>query len=267
MAKIKALTLNPELRLLVQQLAYELKYAAKSLSKKEWLALFVKTLRGAGIKTVKPKINGIKSIGRYLSKKTKMYINNPKRVAVEDALRIKKTIAELPKNIRIKVKQFQTLSTKEKCESALVAAISLLIFFAAMGGMDAEGGLPDLDIKIGGIGFHRHWSSHSIVLGFGIEFALRFILLFLLAVYSQLPETHHSIWDSIRNIVQKTEKYGIAAVWMAVGAHLFKDASLFSGSTKPVVGLFGSHSMEFHQSFFATNAAVAEAIGIKSARI
>ena len=196
-----------------------------------------------------------------------MYINNPKRAAVEDALQIKKTIAELPKNIRTKVKQFQTFSKKEKCEATLVAAISLLIYFAAVGGMDAEGGLPDLDTKIAGIGKHRHWSSHSIVLAFGVEFALRFILLFLLAVYSQLPKTHHSIWDSIRNIVQKTEKYGIAAVWMAVGVHLFKDASLLSVRTKTIVGLPGSHSMKFHQGFLATNAAVAEAIGIKSARI
>ena len=145
----------------------------------------------------------------------------------------------------------------------MVTSIGLMIFFASAGGFDLEGGLPDQDLKFG-IGKHRHIFSHSVILGFGAEFVMRYVMLFLSIIYTKLPSSHHEIWDKMHEFIQKNKNLAIGAMWMGIGAHLLKDAGLFADKIKPYAGLPGSHSMSFHKGLFATNAAVAETIGVKS---
>ncbi len=191
---------------------------------------------------------------------------NSKRATISDCLKTRKTITQIPENIQLQIWQFRKLPIDKQCESAIVTVITLLLFFGVMGGLDAEGGLPDQDRRFG-MGKHRHILSHSIILGFGIEFAMRFVILFIQDVYSRLPQPHHKIWDQIESVIQKSKNVGIAAVWAGIGVHLFKDASLFSQRIKPYVGIPGSHSMQFHQNLFAANAAVAEVMGVSSIKV
>ena len=259
----QVIRLDKKLNHTIIELSQDLRHATKSLTKREWVELILKTASVAGHETIKTKIKALKNAGQYLSNKIRVYSRNPKRAATRDLLRTRKAIAELPENVRQGIIEFKKLSRNEQCESAIIATITLIIFFGSMGGFDAEGGLPDQDLKLG-IGKHRNIISHSIILGFGIEFAMRFVILFLLAIHSQLPSPHHKIWDKIESIIQKSKNLGIAAMWAGIGLHLFKDAGLFSKRIKPYAWLPGHHSMAFHKSLFATNAAVAGTISAGS---
>jgi len=260
---MQTISISKKTNKLIMQLAHEIKDASESFTKKQWLILILKIISLAGHDTFVTKAKSVKTLSKQLNKKIRTYKANPKRAFKRDALSAKKAISEFPNNIKSRVMQFQALPKEKQCESAIVSTIGLVIFFASAGGFDFEGGLPDQDLKFG-IGKHRHILSHSIILGFGAEFTMRFVILFLSAIYFRLPNPHHEIWDKIHEFIQKTKNIGIAAMWMGIGAHLLKDANLFAARIKPYVGIPGSHGMTFHKNLFATNAAIAEIIGIKS---
>ncbi|MBI4835607.1 MAG: hypothetical protein HY811_12410 [Planctomycetes bacterium] len=153
-----------------------------------------------------------------------------------------------------KLEGFYNLSREEKIEILAIVVLTLLVFFASAGGLDLEGGMPDLDITFLGIGGHRNIFFHSIIIGLGFEFLLRFVTHLINACYKHLPESHNKTWDVINNIITKSEKYSVMALWVGVGAHLLKDAKVFDGRIKPYAGLPGSHPMGFHKVLLASNA-------------
>lgn len=170
-------------------------------------------------------------------------------------------VSSLPQKARDGWREFQHLTFRQQREEIVLGTLSLLVFFGVAGGRDLEGGFPDSDIKLLGIGNHRNIFFHSIMAGMGIEFGIRFLGYFLEKCYRLLPQDHHPLWDELKQLGGKLTSRTIAAAWLGVGAHLVKDAAIFSEAIKPMTGLPGSMSMAQHQAALLANGLAAGAIG------
>lgn len=155
--------------------------------------------------------------------------------------------------------QFLKKTKEEKIELLAVGIMGLLIFYASAGGTDLEGGLPDSDLNAG-IGFHRHFISHSIIMGFIIEFLMRAGLEIINKSYKNLPINHHAFWDKTNQFLNKNRGVAIGAMWAGIGAHLIKDSGIFGHGVKPYSGLPIELSMDAHENLFAVNGVAASLI-------
>jgi hypothetical protein len=244
------------------ELSQELESAVKGVSKEEWRVILTTSSQKAAKITASSKIESIKNLAQVIKRKASQYSRDPKVAFQSDCSCLKKTVVTFPKNAYTQFQRFFALSKQDQYESMAATLLSILLFFSVMGGFDAEGGLPDMDTKLFGIGDHRNIISHSIILGFGTEFALRFAIYFVSEIHARLPEHHHKIWDTIARVANKAENQAVSAVWLGIGVHLAKDAGVFSSRIKPVVGIPGEHSMLFHKTFLETNSALSVTFGM-----
>ena len=73
-------------------------------------------------------------------------------------------------------------------------------FIAGSGGADANGGIPDTDIAMFGIGDHRSLFTHSIIAGVVVEGSILALADFAGIVCNKLPEGERSaFWDQLDN--------------------------------------------------------------------
>lgn len=239
---------------LIKQLYQELKIALSSFTADEYQKIFVDASKQSLKSTIKSKAEIAKQVktmavnifDRYKSK-------GLKNAAAEDYEKAKTAIQELPMKINDIYYNFCSKSKEEKIEIIGGLILYSAIVFAAGGGTDFEGGIPDLDITVAGIGAHRNIFSHSILVGLTSEFVLRFAYGVLEKVFERLPAQHHFLWDRVGSFLQRHKSNTISAIWVGIGMHLINDAGLFASSTKPYVGLPNGIPMEGHQGLFAAN--------------
>jgi len=248
------------------QLTHELQAAVSGLTPAEWRSLLLECIKYAGAYTWKTKKKAVKDTGAWLLRSfiriADEYTRDPKRALQKDAEKVRETVVAIPGAVKKQADYFLSLSKEEQIECAIAATLAILVFFATAGGMDLEGGLCDLDLKFGGPGNHRHWTTHSVVLGMGVEFGMYFALNFTQRIHARLPASHHEIWDVIIDKANKAGSIAISAMWIGIGAHLLKDAGIFSGRIKPIVGLPCELPMWAHKGFIAANSALAGTFGI-----
>ncbi|WGS65196.1 hypothetical protein [Marinitoga aeolica] len=208
----------------------------------------------------------IKSIPKVI-KSTSEFL---KSIKIEDIKKFKfKKLLYIPKNIlseskkiiQEKYTEFNNLTFKEKKGKIVNVLLFSLMTLITAGGVDLEGGVPDLDIKLFGIGGHRNIFFHSIIIGFILEFSLRFILKLVQKSkeYGYLPS--NIFWKTIYNLSLR-EDVLVNGAWIGLSLHFFKDANIFGGRVKPYSGIRGK-SMSFHKRLFATNGLIAGIFGIK----
>ena len=128
-------------------------------------------------------------------------------------------------------------------------------FMVGSGGFDANGGLPDLDL-MAGIGHHRSFLTHSILMGAAAEAVLVALDELILLTHEHLPPNHDPIWDSLESHYRRassTAKIGVAA---GIAYHLGVDGTFQVASYKD---LPFSAPMEVHQAIFNINS-VTEAL-------
>jgi len=149
------------------------------------------------------------------------------------------------------------LRSKPK-ETAPKIAAGTLGFLFGSGGVDGDGGIPDLDL-IGGIGAHRSIFTHSIIIGVIFETIIYGTLDLIKTVYKNLPEKHDHLWeefvyqsDGLMNALSSGLSAGIAY-------HLSIDATLDGGGTFKDLPI--PVSDEIHKAILGANAA-AEAIDV-----
>lgn len=143
-----------------------------------------------------------------------------------------------------------TAITKNPSAGAQSILGAALGFLAGSGGIDADGGAPDLDIPLLGIGEHRSLFTHSILIGVTIETAVMSLIDLNRRVHSKLPPKHDVFWD---NLLANSEQIGIAfssGASSGVAYHLFVDATLQPGAFH---GLPFAMPMEAHQALLMTN--------------
>ena len=140
-------------------------------------------------------------------------------------------------------------------EAAPRLLMLVLASVASSGGLDGNGGAPDMDIPLMGIGAHRSPFTHSIIVGSLLEAALMLLTRTVVCVHKNLPLTRDPLWDGIAgqsvgilNAAGKGASIGIAY-------HLMVDAVVQPGAYH---GLPFDMPIEAHQTILAANS-VAEA--------
>jgi hypothetical protein len=129
--------------------------------------------------------------------------------------------------------------------------VGALAAVTASGGPDGDGGIPDLDLKLG-IDAHRSIVFHSVVAGTVVETLLFGLARLVGTVYPYLPARHDALWDAIAR--HKDDFLQCAAQGASAGLayHLVVDGTV---QAAPYHGLPFSMPMEAHQALLVANAA------------
>ncbi len=145
---------------------------------------------------------------------------------------------------------------KKNAPGVLALALGYL---GGSGGLDGNGGVPDTDIPLLGIGAHRSVFTHSIIAGTLVEGAILAIADLADVVCEELPASRRDpFWGrliEVKNDIALQLAKGVSA---GISYHLAVDATLQPGAYH---GLPGDLPMEAHQMLLAINSA-AEGIDI-----
>lgn len=145
----------------------------------------------------------------------------------------------------------------EAAPKLLVLVLSSVI---ASGGVDGDGGVPDLDIPLMGIGAHRSPLTHSILIGSLLETALLLLTRIVLCTHKNLPKQHDPLWEGIvRQSVGILRSAGKGAS-IGIAYHLMVDAVVQPGTYHDIPF---DMPLEAHQTIFAANS-VAEGVSVKT---
>ncbi len=134
-------------------------------------------------------------------------------------------------------------------------------FLAGSGGLDGNGGLPDLDLALG-VGFHRSALTHSILIGCAAETVLFSLDRAVALVHRHLPRHHAPAWDELLAYFQRTTRAARGGTSVGLAFHLGVDGLLQPAAVK---GLPFAAPMALHQAFLAANA-VMEAAAVTNPR-
>ncbi len=170
----------------------------------------------------------------------------------------KESIVSTISNVTTSVKILQQAVRSNPKQNAPALVVSTLAFLAASGGVDGDGGVPDLDL-IAGIDAHRSIFTHSILSGAAIETFLLASASFIGIAHSYLPETHDPIWDAIATHKDQYVRATSQGASLGIAYHLFIDSAIEPGAYHD---LPGTHSIEAHQAVAGANA-IAEGIDVK----
>lgn len=135
----------------------------------------------------------------------------------------------------------------------------VLGFSAGSGGLDANGGIPDLDL-LAGIGAHRSPITHTIIAGIIAEGLLLAIADLAAEVHGRLPQDHDPFWDTLASIGRPLAENLAIGTGAGLAWHLIADAFVQPGTYHD---LPFDMPMEAHQTIFAANGA---AEGMHAAR-
>lgn len=124
-------------------------------------------------------------------------------------------------------------------------------FYAGSGGLDGNGGIPDLDISLLGIGAHRSLFTHSIIAGIGLETLCLASLSLFTSVYYNLPENHQPFWDTLHQKLEANGMLFLLGGSAGIAYHLAVDAMV---QPAPLHDIPFSMPIEGHQTVIAMNA-------------
>lgn len=116
---------------------------------------------------------------------------------------------------------------KETAPKLVAGVLGLLV---GSGGVQGDGGVPDLDF-LGGIGAHRSILTHSVIAGVIVETLVLGILDLSRAVYKNLPEDHDPLWEDLNNV--SGDVFAALSTGLSVGIayHLGVDATVDGDGT------------------------------------
>lgn len=128
---------------------------------------------------------------------------------------------------------YETLSSNlqnRPKETAPKLVAGVLGFLVGSGGVQGDGGVPDLDF-LGGIGAHRSILTHSVVAGLVVETLVLGVLDLSRTVYKNLPEKHDPFWDDLNNA--NGEVFAALSTGLSAGIayHLGVDATIDGDGT------------------------------------
>lgn len=129
--------------------------------------------------------------------------------------------------------------------------VAALAFYYVGGGLDGDGGVPDLDIDVFGIGGHRSIFAHSIVAGAFVETGLFSLYDFLNRAYQYLPHPHDPLWDGIHDRLMAWLGSASSGASAGLAYHFGIDATVQPGHFRD---LPFAVSMEVHQAILGASA-------------
>lgn len=144
-------------------------------------------------------------------------------------------------------------------ENAPRVLAAFLGFYAGSGGLDGDGGIPDLDL-LAGIDAHRSLLTHSILAGVMAEGLLLAIVDLAAHIGDRLPLDHDPLWDRLAETASPLSGALAAGASTGIAYHLLWDAAI---QPTPYHGLPFAMPMEAHSGLMAANGA-AEAAYVAS---
>lgn len=134
-------------------------------------------------------------------------------------------------------------------------------FTVGSGGLDGNGGVPDLDISMFGIGQHRSILTHSIISGMAIETIAMVTVDAVALIYKKLPATHDPFWDKLFAHQQRIIQALAQGASLGIAYHLCVDGIV---QPAPYHDLPFSMPIEGHQAVLVVNAAAEGMSTVKS---
>ena len=160
------------------------------------------------------------------------------------------------------VKEISTDLLRDPKRTAPKLLGALIGVGAGSGGVDGNGGVPDLDL-LAGIGYHRSPLTHTIIAGIVLEGLLLALVDLASEVHHRLPHDHDPLWDELAEIGRPFAESASVGLSMGIAYHLMVD-SIFQPGTYH--GLPVEMSTEAHQAIFGANAAAEGADAAKRAQ-
>jgi hypothetical protein len=134
-------------------------------------------------------------------------------------------------------------------ETAPTVLGAFLGFYAGSGGVDGNGGIPDLDL-LAGIDAHRSILTHSILAGIIAEGALLAIADLAAQVHERLPIDHDLLWDELAKSAAPLTTSLATGTSAGIAYHLLVDAFI---QPAPYHDLPFSMPIEGHQAAMAAS--------------
>jgi hypothetical protein len=125
----------------------------------------------------------------------------------------------------------------------------LLGFSAGSGGLDGNGGIPDLDL-LAGIGAHRSPLTHTIIAGIVAEGLLLALADLAAEVHGKLPHEHDPLWDGLARIGRPLTQSLAIGTSAGLAYHLLVDALIQPAALH---GLPLEMPLEGHQAVMAAS--------------
>lgn len=126
---------------------------------------------------------------------------------------------------------------------------AFLGFYAGSGGLDGNGGVPDLDL-IAGIDAHRSILTHSIIAGVVAEGMLLATVDLASLIHGNLPIDHDPLWDKLANAASPLTEALATGTSAGIAYHLLVDAGI---QPAPYHGLPFEMPIEEHQTLMGAN--------------
>lgn len=126
---------------------------------------------------------------------------------------------------------------------------AFLGFYAGSGGVDGNGGIPDLDL-LAGIDAHRSILTHSVLAGIVAEGALLSIADLANQIHERLPVDHDPLWETLAKAASPLTESLAAGTSAGIAYHLLVDAFI---QPAPYKDLPFSMPIEGHQAAMAAN--------------
>jgi hypothetical protein len=133
-------------------------------------------------------------------------------------------------------------------------------FYTGGGGLDGNGGIPDLDIPLMGIGAHRSPLTHSIIAGIGFETLCLASLGMFTAVYYNLPDNHLPFWDNLHKQLEENGALFLLGGSAGIVYHLSVDTLV---QPHPYHDLPFAMPIESHQTVMGLNALAEAGAAVK----
>jgi hypothetical protein len=244
-----------------QKLFAELSYAISATNQKdlrEWGTKAAKRVPAIGARRLKNFAALLKDMGLLIGKEFRNAAQAQREGALAQHLRqrgidaSKASIALGGQIVSCAKTCFYLLREDPKTHAPGFLALALG-FVVGSGGPDANGGIPDTDISLFGIGEHRSILTHSILAGILVEGAILAISDLVQLTYDKLPEVHQPFWDTINAANADFSQKLALGMSAGIAYHLAIDGTL---QEAPYKDLPVSMPMEAHQSLFLLNAAV-----------
>jgi hypothetical protein len=125
----------------------------------------------------------------------------------------------------------------------------VLVSLVVSGGTDADGGAPDLDLVFG-IGAHRSFLTHSIIMGTVLETGIFSLIRLVQVVHAKLPQQHDPFWDQALRQAENILNAARTGASLGMAYHLLGDGLV---QPAPYKDLIVALPIEGHQSLLVIN--------------
>ncbi len=206
----------------------------------------------------------VKSIGRagvaeakgfgqaVRSHRISVHLGDRTAAAIDGTISVSRTGASLARSIGNALVE----NPKDNAPKVLAAFLG---FYAGSGGVDGDGGIPDLDL-LAGIDAHRSLLTHSILAGVLAEGLLLAVVDLASQIGDRLPHDHDPLWDRLAAAAAPLSGPLTAGASAGIAYHLLWDAGIEPAAYH---GLPVEMPMEAHAGLMGANG-VAEAAYVDS---